>query len=550
MILIGCAKEGFPPGGPEDRTPPKIIRTIPMVGQTNVDTTTDIEIWFSEGIQSSSALNSVFISPYSGENGRIKCRGQKITISFLQPMKSDRTYVITLGTGIKDYRNNPLAASYTIAFSTGETLDEGEIKGKIFDIKDATGIDVWAYRLEDNPDPNPVFQKADYAVQSDAGGQFLFSYLSPGEYRLFAIRDRLSDRLYQPAEEEIGITYRDAVISIQYPFNTDSLFFKMATEDTVGPSLIRAVPSNRNHLVLQFDEPISIPSQMLDSVITIISDEKTDDTLMVNHIYSDPVNKQRLHVITQDQDPEKQYRISVYTIIDIAGNPIVELYRETAFKGSGEADTTRPSLVQTIPQANDPSVSLGITTSLIFNDAMDSTKFEEGFSLSDSSGQSIAGSIRWMNPAEMLYQLNEPFKSQTMYTIKLSGEHVSDMAGNPIADTLFQFHTLNQDTLSSILGSIIDSSVKDSGNIVMYAKQIENPEFSYTQILPEPGPYHFSDILPGHYLIECYRDNDGNGVFSRGSVFPFQFSERFYVYPDTMTVRSRWPNEGNDFKLP
>ncbi|MCJ7813041.1 Ig-like domain-containing protein, partial [bacterium] len=328
------------------------------------------------------------------------------------------------------------------------------------------------------------------------------------------------------------------------------LFFKIAIEDTVSPSLIRAVPSNRNHLVLQFDEPISILSQIHAPAITIISDEKTDDTLTVYHMYSDPLNKQRLHVITHDQDPEKQYRISVHTVTDNSGNPIAEMYHEVTFKGSGEADTTRPVLVQTIPQANARSVSLNIIVSLIFDGAMDSTEFEEGFSLSDSSGRSIAGPIRWMNPVEMLYQLNEPLKSQTTYTIGLSGEHVSDLAGNSIADTLFQFHTLNQDTLSSILGHIFDSSLEDSGKIFIYAKQLENPEISYTQILPEPGPYQFSDILPGRYFIECYRDHDGNGEFNKGSVFPFRFSERFYVYPDTITVRSRWPNEGNNFKLP
>ena len=101
ILFSHCAKEGFPPGGPEDRTPPEVIRTIPAVGQTQVDRETTVQIWLSEGIQSSSALNSVFITPYPGDAVEISCRGSKITVKFPQPLRSNLTYVITLGTGIK-----------------------------------------------------------------------------------------------------------------------------------------------------------------------------------------------------------------------------------------------------------------------------------------------------------------------------------------------------------------------------------------------------------------------------------------------------------------
>ena len=57
-------------------------------------------------------------------------------------------------------------------------------------------------------------------------------------------------------------------------------------------------------------------------------------------------------------------------------------------------------------------------------------------------------------------------------------------------------------------------------------------------------------LLPGHYFLDCFRDSDGNGRYSYGHTFPFVPAERFAVYPDTVVLRSRWPNEGNDIILP
>lgn len=551
MILFAyCAKEGFPPGGPEDRIPPEVVGTIPAVGQTHVDTETNVQVWFSEGIQSASALNSVFITPYPGEEVKISCRGSKITIDFPQSLKSDLTYVITLGTGIKDYRNNSMTVSYTLAFSTGETLDRGEISGKLYDVETATGVDIWAYSLDNNLDPNPILQKPDYVVQSSVNGEFKFSYLSPGIYRLYAVRDRISDRLYQPVEDEIGITYRDGFLLNDDSRNRDTLNFKMTREDTLSPSLTRAIPTHHNHLTLLFDEPLSDQFPLSPESFTIESEENKNDTLPIFQAYIDPLNRQRLHLSTDDQNPEKIYKITIQDLTDDHGNEVDTMYNEAFFAGSGASDTIPPLLLRSIPAAGDHSAPLDIQISFVFSEAMNPSQFTDGFSLSDTSNQFIQGLIRWISPAEVLYQPEKPLKSQMPYTIKLTGEKTMDLAGNAIADTLIQFQTLNQDTLSAIQGQIIDTAIEASGNIHILARQIENFEIAYTQILAEPEEYHFQSILPGLYLIECFRDQNDNGKFDYGKAFPYQPSERFVVYPDTVLVRSRWPNEGNDITLP
>ena len=85
--------------------------------------------------------------------------------------------------------------------------------------------------------------------------------------------------------------------------------------------------------------------------------------------------------------------------------------------------------------------------------------------------------------------------------------------------------------------------------IVVEAKQVEDQNLSYTQVLEDYGTYSLQSILPGRYLVSCFIDTDGDGVYDYGNPFPFQPSEPFAVLEDTVKVRSRWPNEGNDIVL-
>ena len=114
-----CANQGMPPGGPEDKTPPEIIHTIPDINSTNVPRTTEVEFEFSENIQDNSLKSLIFISPNPGKGFTIKAKGNKINLEFTDSLIANVTYSITLGTGINDLRGNKLKESYTLGFATG-----------------------------------------------------------------------------------------------------------------------------------------------------------------------------------------------------------------------------------------------------------------------------------------------------------------------------------------------------------------------------------------------------------------------------------------------
>jgi len=549
FFFIICAKQGMPPGGPEDRTPPMIIRTLPLSNETRVDLKSDVHVWFNEAVRIASASEAVFISPYPGEKINFRWRGRRLRIAFNDSLKRNCTYVITFGTGIRDYRNNHLENSYSLAFSTGDSLDRGEIFGTVYTRGDAHGIDVWAYRMTAIEEPDPAKLEPDYIVQCSRDGHFQFSYLSQGQYRVFAVRDRISDRFYQPVEDEIGIPFRDIHVFGDSVRHQSPLSFKIMREDTLPPSLVRQIPLDQNKIILQFNEPVFLTDDFSVSIQSYLKKERMEP-LEIQETFLNPTNQSQIQVITETQNQDTLYQLSLEGIRDQARNDLEPTAAKGQFLGVGIPDTTPPVLMQTMPHPREDFVQINTKLNLQFNEPIDRLSFPQGLILADTSGHDVKGSIEWISPVEVVFQPDGFLDSETLYRIGISGEGVRDLAGNALADTVIHFKTVNIDTLSEIAGTILDPDSTNPTPCIIIARQLEDRNIVYQADLAQAGPYRIQNVLPGRYLLEGYCDADQNGEYSYGSVYPFKPSERFTVYQDTVKVRSRWPNEGNNLRLP
>ncbi len=262
------------------------------------------------------------------------------------------------------------------------------------------------------------------------------------------------------------------------------------------------------------------------------------------------MNLKIVHVIIRQQKRNEKYKVKVKNLFDEAGNSIDKEYNEAFFNGIEKVDANPPELVKIAPKPGEKSADLKGAVHLIFSEAMNQIKFPHGFSLKTDSGKSLSGSFQWKNPAEVLFLSQKRLKSCSTCTVEISGKSVMDLAGNPVADTSFQFQTLNKDTLSEISGTVFDPDSEAVGQIFVTVRQVKTPVVLYSQTLPAPGKYKLIDVLPGSYIMEAFRDRDGDGKYSFGKPFPYKPSERFVVLQDTVKVKPRWPNEGNDLILP
>jgi hypothetical protein len=552
-LCFACAKQGFPPGGPEDKIPPAVLAAVPLSGTVNVPVTAEVEVRFSEAVKPGPSGDAVFISPFDGENSAVvKWKGDRLRVRFREPLRSNCTYVLTLGSSIRDYRNNKMDSSFTLAFSTGPALDRGEIAGRVVAASEEAGTDVWAYRLDGAPDggadPDPAARLPDYIVQAAADGSFRFRHVAPVRYRLFAVRDRAGDRLYQPGEDEIGVPTRDVEPAPDGTLEADSCFFRAARREEGVPAIQRVTAVDRNHLSVRFDRWLTAVAPIPEGGAIVVAAADSADRLAVRAVWLNRENPRELSVVTGEQEEKKPYDFLLKTGWT-AVHPDTAFWK-ASFEGAGRPDTTGPKLIQASPGFRERAFNPLNPIRLSFDEAMDTSRFSSGFSLADTSGRPVAGVFRWIDPAEVRFVPAGPLTGAAEYRLSLKGIGAADPCGNALADTLIPFHTSTVDTLSEIAGTVRLSRPGAAGDFIVTAAQTAAPAVRYTVRASAGGGYRIRDCLPGPYRLECFLDRDGDGAWSAGVPFPFEPSEPFVVYRDTVQVRSRWPNEGNDLTLP
>ena len=551
-LLTACAHQVPPSGGPEDKTPPKVIATSPEPGAVRVPRNAAIEFVFSEKIDRETFPGALFISPNPAEPVKFKFRGRTARILFPDSLLPQRTYVITLGTDLKDNHGNPMAQSFTLAFSTGDSIDHGEIAGRVFDDQ-PQGVAIWAYILPDSGDPSFdafLHRPGDYITQAGDDGQYRFSYLSQGRYRLVAVRDEARDGVYTPGEDAIGVTFGDVVISAQRK-QYRNLHFRLQRADTVRPALSSVSMLNEHMIEIRFDEPVIAADTSDWSRYFSVKSLATGDLLTVHRAARFPLDARVFYAVVDPVTQPGDLRLEAVDLFDAAGNPVDTAYAYYRFPARPVPDTVAPRIVQFIPADSAVNVPPQQPVQMVFSEWMQANDSLSGMTVIDADSQQVPGTIRWESPFSVSFSPHPAWDSKTRYTVVFDTSRFRDLAGNALLDTagVRTFVSIDRDTLSSVAGSIhFEPAALDSVPIFLQLQQIDG-EARYSIWLPEAGPYEFRHVLPGGYIIEGFLDENGNRRFDPGSALPFQPSEHFFQVADSIKVRSRWPNIGNDIRI-
>ena len=546
IILLACAKQGFPPGGPVDKRPPYIISTKPEKDTTNVALDTDIEILFSEAVEHQSCEESIFITPFPGEGIKYKWKGEKLIIKFPGKLAENRTYIITVGTGTKDRRNNTMKTSYSLAFSTGPELDIADIDGHIYGESKVEGTQVWAYDLSENAAPDPSVNFPLYITQAGEDGYYNLSHMAYGTYRLFAVQDRDVNNIYDAEYDLLGVASKDISLSLSQPEEV-GVNFRIALRDTTPPMLRSASAVDRRHVNLRFSEKL-LPDSLSNADNYIIYNNI--DTLEILNVYHDAQNLFLVHLTTEKQIADTSYFVDVLYARDLVGYQLAPDTVAIKFKSSAVPDTLKPQFITMQPPDSAKNVPLDAKVDIIFSEIMDKESIEKYFTFADTLGDTVTGQINWPTGAHLTFLPDQELTGETLYFITLPVDSVYDYFGNSLADTLFEKRllTVNPDTLSEISGSINDADSTATGKFYLQAVPVKG---SPKEIRVEKeGQYVFKGLLPGIYTINVFRDEDDNDQYSLGEAYPYQPSERFYVFPDSIKIRSRWPDEGENISLP
>lgn len=513
---MACARQMPPPGGPLDKTPPRVIDTVPADDSVRVGLDTPIRIRFSEAMDRRSVERALFISPQGAEEFDFKWRGDVLEVRLPDGLQADRTYLVTVGQESADEWRNRMRASYSFGFATGDRLNRGELNGRVLKSKEERGqVFVWAYDLSVVTAPDPGSDRPTYVTQPDETGHFVLPRLGSGNYRIFAFGDQNNDRAYSSGDL-LALPPGDVALSDEGRVRLGDL--KLAVRDTSAPALVAARTPDQQHVLMRFDEPVRVLGVEISG-------------LSVLEIYQDPVDSSGVGLITELQTQGVEYSARV-DVVDRWGN------RDTTdvmVRGDGTRDRRAPEVLARAPSENAENVLPTAVIRMLFSDAMRVDGVSDFWIASDSTVVP-QGHFEWVASNHLVFLPDSLWTSGETFRLIGNRERLLDIGGNVLSEPIsFVFSVMDTAALGRVSGTT------SSSDVVVWVEGLTH-DFFREQVLRDTT-FSLTSLLPGTYRISGFLDRDHNGQWMSGQVHPFLPAEPLIARADTVEVRARWETE-------
>jgi hypothetical protein len=212
-LALACAVEQPPPGGPEDKTPPGLVATVPVADSAGVDPGSEIGFTFSEDMLRGGVERLVFFSP-DIEIGDVRWKDRTIYIRPLQPLHPDTTYLVTIKAGFRDYHKVAAMEGHEFAFATSAAIDSGTISGRVYFRREPTakGV-VQCFILPVDSSFVAGAIRPDREAKVDDKGDYTIRYLPNRDSRfiVWAFEDANKNLTFAP-ENEASMLLPDTVM--------------------------------------------------------------------------------------------------------------------------------------------------------------------------------------------------------------------------------------------------------------------------------------------------------------------------------------------------
>ena len=122
--VAGCARSVFPPGGPLDTIPPKIIAVTPADSTVQVARDAGVELLFSEPMDHATVRDGIRVYPPPGRP-RLDWSGRRVRVTWDEPLADSTTYVLLVTLPIEGFVPALIGALVVSIISYGLSLFVG-----------------------------------------------------------------------------------------------------------------------------------------------------------------------------------------------------------------------------------------------------------------------------------------------------------------------------------------------------------------------------------------------------------------------------------------
>lgn len=171
--------------------------------------------------------------------------------------------------------------------------------------------------------------------------------------------------------------------------------------------------------------------------------------------------------------------------------------------------------------------------------------FVNNMQVKDENGTAEKMVFNWRNDSLVEVFASNKFGAAKAYTISFNV--------NTDKDTVYhynlKFRVVSNNSYGEIKGRVMFLATDSSSKMIEYTQIKLNLESK--EIIPPlrysfditDSVFTFNKILEADYNIFAFIDSKGTGVYYYGNPLPFEYSEPFYFYPQTLSVKGGWSVE-------
>ncbi|MCH5327581.1 MAG: Ig-like domain-containing protein [Coprobacter sp.] len=575
VLVIGmvssCANMARPGGGPKDETPPVFVKSDPLPNQVNVSKN-KIEIEFDEIVLVEKVSEKVIISPPQKEMPLIRTSGRKVTVELKDTLLPNTTYTIDFSDAIVDNNERNVLENFAFSFSTGPVIDTLQISGILLNaenLEPVTGMLVGIHaNLEDTAFTRLPF---DRIALSDARGAFSIRNITPGTYRLYALKDLNRDYRFDNATEDIAFLDSTVTPSVETFLRADTLWTDTVTIDTIVVTQV-AEYAPKDILLKVFNENFKShyleknerPSPRKFSLYFSAANDTLPEMKPLNFEHDDwayiekNVTNDTIHYWIKDSlvyqmDTlvfESRYmrtdslmELSMFTdTLKMIFRPKRTVSRERERKKKEEGEEAAAPVVEFLKMSPTIPSSLNVYDFLRFEYAEPVDSFDNSAVhleiKNDTLWNPVTDFTFGQDSLKMrMFALHHKWKPGEMYRVSIDSLAAVSIYGAPTDKFSQSFKVRTLEEYSNLY--LATQGIKDSAYVVL----LNSNDVPVRSVPVVNGGAEFLYLDPGVYYARLFVDRNGNGKYDTGNYAEKRQPEDVYYYPKSLELKANWDVE-------
>lgn len=520
--VAGCAKQGYPSGGPKDETAPKAVAAKPANESRNF-AGRQFSIAFDEYVTVKDADNNILISPPMRQKPEFTTKGKRLVVKINDTLQPNTTYLFQFKGAIVDFTEGNVLPSFEYVFSTGERMDTMMLAGRVLNARDGKPwkepVTVMAYKVAGEGQGGAVdtvatTKQPDFITRSDKEGVFAFHYVPAGHYRLVALEDKNRDlrlgRGEAAAWEPTAVQAADSIDSATVTL------LRISAPDRRVQRVAKAEFTAKGRATIVTVMPMQSPSLAGDSVVWRLNDRRDTMSVWFRNAACDSAR-----LVLSDTALKDTLKLRYKT-------PKMGRRRRGAAKQNQAEPMVKALCSGTSAFYDDLRLAFTVPVTAMADGAQ-----AEVMRLKDSS---VAQYALTLDSNGLGARIEATLRSGEEYSVRLREKLFTDIFGHGSDSLVFKLTPQDYGTLVFHLvnrtGSPVVLDVLDDKDTVVASRSVT----ASTEV-------RIPHLKAGTYRVRAVLDTDGNGAWSPGDYWSGSQPEYVIYYSKSLQVREKWEME-------